>query len=285
VGRGLTVALIGIRPGRRLPLEAYYAFLALKNGVPVGYGGGWFLFGSLDWAMNIFPSFRQGESAFLATQVLRVYRRVFGMRTVVIDRYQLGHENPEALASGAFYFYHRLGFRPRDRAVLRVLDAELARRAEAPAYRSPRAALRRLAGAEVYLTLAGGHAAPERRLRAAEVATLVTRAVGQGFEGDRRRALRECAGRVGRALGASDRASWTPAERRAFAELALVVALLPDLGRWPRAARRALAATMRAKGGPSERAYARRLAAHRRLRAALEALVANHARGTTIGRA
>src|SRR2546428_255087 len=39
-GRGLTFALIGILPDFRLPLEGYYGFLALKNGVPVSYGGG-----------------------------------------------------------------------------------------------------------------------------------------------------------------------------------------------------------------------------------------------------
>ncbi len=39
--RGLRIALIGLEPGQRLPLEAYYAFLVLKNGVPVSYGGGW----------------------------------------------------------------------------------------------------------------------------------------------------------------------------------------------------------------------------------------------------
>jgi len=136
VGRGVRIALFGIQPGFRLPLEGYYAFLALKNGVPVAYGGGWELFGTLDFAINIFASFRQGESAFLAIQLLRVYRRIFGMRTVVVDRYQLGHESTEALRSGSFYFYHRLGFRPRDPDILRVLEAERAKIAGDPSYRS-----------------------------------------------------------------------------------------------------------------------------------------------------
>src|SRR2546422_500955 len=66
-GRGLTFAFIGILPDFRLPLEGYYGFLALKNGVPVSYGGGWELFGTLDFAVNVFASFRQVESAYLAT--------------------------------------------------------------------------------------------------------------------------------------------------------------------------------------------------------------------------
>src|SRR5262249_58739852 len=105
-------------------------------GVPVSYGGGWELFGALDFAINIFPSFRQGESPYLATQLLRGYRWLFGMRTVVIDRYQLGHESTEALRSGSFYFYHRLGFRPRDPGVVATLEQERAENAADPHYPS-----------------------------------------------------------------------------------------------------------------------------------------------------
>ncbi len=40
-GRGLRVALIGLASEFRLPVQAYYAFLLLKNGVPMSYGAGW----------------------------------------------------------------------------------------------------------------------------------------------------------------------------------------------------------------------------------------------------
>lgn len=272
VGRGVRIALFGIQPGFRLPLEGYYAFLALKNGVPVAYGGGWELFGTLDFAINIFASFRQGESAFLAIQLLRVYRRIFGMRTVVVDRYQLGHESTEALRSGSFYFYHRLGFRPRDPDILRVLEAERAKIAGDPSYRSAIPVLKRLAGDEVYLTLPGGHPEPEKRLRATDVAALVARFIAREFAGDRPRAARESAARVRRALGVRSMAAWPTHERRAFEQLALVAALIPDLARWRASDRQALVAVMRAKGGASEYQYARRLDGHRRLQRALEGL-------------
>ncbi len=272
VGRGVRIALFGIEPGFRLPLEGYYAFLALKNGVPVSYGGGWALFGTLDFAINIFASFRRGESAFLATQLLRVYRRIFGMRTVVVDRYQLGHESTEALRSGSFYFYDRLGFRPRDPAILAVLEAERAKIAADPSYRSPIPVLTRLAGDEVYLTLPGGHPAPEKRLRATDVSALVARFIAREFQGDRLRAARESSARVRRALGTTRSAGWTSDERRAFEQMSLVAALIPDLTRWPQSDRAALVAVMRAKGGASEREYARLLDGHRRFRRSLEAL-------------
>ena len=272
-GRGLRLAFIGIEPDFRLPLEAYYGFLALKNGVPVSYGGGWELFGALDFAINIFPSFRQGESPYLATQLLRAYRWLFGMRTIVIDRYQLGHESTEALRSGSFYFYHRLGFRPRDPSVVRTLAEERAKIVADPAYRSPMPALERLAAAEVFLTLPGGHPRPEHRLRATDVAGLVARRVANEYGGDRAGATRDSADRVARVLGAGRRTAWPPGERRAFERMALVAALIPDLAAWPVADRRALVAVMRSKGSGSEMAYARRLDRHRRLRRSLEILV------------
>ena len=271
-GRGLTLAFIGIAPDFRLPLEAYYGFLALKNGVPVSYGGGWELFGTLDFAVNIFASFRQGESAYLATQLLRAYRRIFGMRTVVVDRYQLGHGSTEALRSGSFYFYHRLGFQPRNPDVRRVLETELAKIARDASYRSPVGILERLAGDEVFLSLPGGLAAPEHRLRATDVSALVARFVAREYRGDRVAAVRESAARVGRILSVPSRASWAQSERRAFERMSLVAALIPDLARWPIAARRALVAVMRGKGGPTEMRYARQLDGHRRLRRGLEAL-------------
>ena len=271
-GRGLRLVFIGIQPDFRLPLEGYYGFLALKNGVPVSYGGGWELFGALDFAVNIFASFRQGESAYLATQLLRAYRSIFGMRTIVIDRYQLGHESTEALRSGSFYFYHRLGFRPRDPEVVRTLGQERAKIAADSSYRSPIPTLKRLAAAEVFLTLPGGHAAPERRLRATDVSALVARYVARAFGGDRGRATRDSAERVARALGASRRAAWPAAERRAFERMSLVAVLIPNLTAWSSADRRALLAVMRAKGSGSEIDYARRLDAHRSLRRILETL-------------
>ena len=239
--------------------------------MPVSYGAGWELFGTLDFAINIFASFRQGESALLASEILRGYRRIFGMRTIVVDRYQLGHESTEALRSGSFYFYHRLGFRPRDPAVLRVLAGEEASLAADRSYRSPVPVLKRLAGGEVYLTLPGADPEPEHRLRATDVAGLVAGLVAREFGGDRVAAARESAARARRALGIGRARGWSREERRAFEQLSLVAALIPALARWPAADKRALAALMRAKGGPSELAYARRLDRHRRLRLRLEA--------------
>jgi hypothetical protein len=272
-GRGLRVALIGILPRFRLPLHGYYAYLALKNGVPVGYGGGWQLFGALEVGVNIFESFRRGESAFIVSQVLRAYHQAFGMRVVVVDPYQIGHDNQEALESGAFYFYRHLGFRPRDPAVRRLADAEQDKIDRDVSYRTPLAVLAQLARSEVYLPLSGREPETARRLTASALAALVTGHIARRFEGDRRAAAREAIARVQRALGVRIRGDWPADERRAFEDLAPVATLIPDLERWPAADQRRLVDVMRAKGGPSESRYVRLLDGHARLRKSLEALL------------
>jgi hypothetical protein len=109
---GLSIALFSILPERRLPLESYIGFMMFKNGYPMAYGGGW-LFGNRSLlGINIFESFRGGESAFVFCQLLRSYKQSFGANYFEVEPYQFGKNNPEGLKSGAFWFYYRFGFRP-----------------------------------------------------------------------------------------------------------------------------------------------------------------------------
>jgi hypothetical protein len=284
MGRGLQGVLIGLQPEFRLPFEGYYAFFMIKNGVPVGYGGGWCLFETLEFGYNIFESFRQGESAWILGQVLRAYHHVFRMRTVAVDPYQLGTGNPEALRSGAFYFYQRLGFVPRNAAVREVLAEETRKIARDRGYRSSLAILGRLAREEVCLTLPGGSPAPERRLRARDLAALVTRDVARRHGGDRDAATREAERRVARALGLGRLTGWSGAERQGFRQWAPVVTLVPDLEGWPAASRASLVRMIRAKGGRGEGPYVRSLLGLTRLHRALDALVRAAPRGAAGGR-
>ncbi len=273
-GRGLRIALIGILPAARLPFEGYYAYLALRNGVPVGYGAAWQLVGALELAVNVFEPFRRGESAFILSQVLRAYHRAFGMRTVVVDPYQIGHGNLEALESGAFYFYRHLGFRPRDPAVRRLAETEEAKIAGDPSYRTPLPLLRRLARSEIYLPLSASDPDAEQRVTASALAALVTGHIARRFHGDRRAAAQAASVAVAAAVGGERRRHWPRDERHAFEQLSLLIALIPDLARWPAGDRRRLVQVLRAKGGPSEARYVRLLDGHHRLRRSLEALVA-----------
>jgi hypothetical protein len=267
LGHGLRVGLVGLPARLRLPLDAYYAFLVLKNGVPVSYGAGWHLFGTLELGFNVFESFRHGESAFIASQVFRVYRHLFPVRAVVVDRYQIGHQNEEALRSGAFYFYTRLGFQPEEGGARRLARGELERIARRPGYRSPLAVLRRLAGGDLVLTLSPGAAPP--RVRAGVLATRVGAHIAQRHAGVRAAAVRAATRRLAAAIGARTLPRWRGAERRAFETLALLLDLVPDLEDWSAGDLRALVPIVQGKAAPSERRYAWLMSNHARLRAAL----------------
>ncbi|MEK7837878.1 MAG: hypothetical protein AAB328_07825, partial [candidate division NC10 bacterium] len=283
-GRGLTVALIGLDPAFRLPFEGYYAFFALRNGVPVGYGGAWCLFETMEFGFNIFESFRQGESRLVLGQVLSVFHHVFGIRAVVVDPYQIGHGNAEALRSGAFYFYSRLGFRPHDPEVLALAAQEQEKIARDRAYRSPLPVLRRLVRGEMCLRLPGASRRPEGRIRASQLATLATQHIARRFAGDGAAAVREATSRVSQALGAPGWRRWPPAARAAFERWALLLSLVPDLSRWPAPERRSLLRMIRAKGDTSEAAYVRLMDGHSRLRQALERLVHDAASAASAAR-
>ncbi len=143
LGRGIQVALFPCIPAKKLALEAYVGYLVLKNHVPVAYGGGWVLGRQARFGINVLLPFRGGESAVLLTQLLRVYAHRFGLKCFLVEPFQIGKGNADGIRSGAFWFYWRLGFRPRQPDLLAVARAE-ARRLLAPGTRTAPALLRRL---------------------------------------------------------------------------------------------------------------------------------------------
>ena len=112
VGRGVTIYLWNLPPDRRLPLRAYVAGLTLKNGVPINYIEAIGLCEWMEVGFNTFYTFRGGEAGWIYAQVLRCLCHLMGTTCVSVYPYQLGHDNDEAIESGAFWFYRKLGFRP-----------------------------------------------------------------------------------------------------------------------------------------------------------------------------
>jgi hypothetical protein len=268
-GRGLRIVLVGVLPEFRLPLEGYYCFLALKNGVPVGYGGGGPLLNRLEIAGNIFESFRQGESVWIFSQVFRAFHWLCGSRSFLVPRYQVGYENEEALASGAFWFYHKLGFRPEDPDVLALAADEQTRIKADPAYRSSRATLERLAQSDLSFSLTRAGEQACQLLQPGDLGLLVTQHIAQRFNGDRAAAVRAAIRRITRVLGIAGWRKWPAPERVAMQRLSPIFVLIPDLARWSRAEKRSLVRLIRAKGGHRESEYVRLLQGHARLRQAL----------------
>jgi hypothetical protein len=149
LGRGAAVLICGIEPGRRLPLRAGFGLLLLRNGVPVGYGDAYALGEKLDVSFNVFYAFRDGESAHLYARLLSALGTLLGARVFRADPYQVGRNNEEGIASGAFFFYRRFGFVSADAKLDALARREEAARAADPNRRTSPATLRRLANAAV----------------------------------------------------------------------------------------------------------------------------------------
>jgi hypothetical protein len=271
-GDGLQFACIGVVPEKRLLLEATYGFLTLKNRVPTGYVLCSALFGSSEIAFNVFDTYRGAEAAYFYSRVLAMVRHLFGSDTFTVYPFQLGHENPEGLRSGAWWFYQKLGFRPRDPGVVRLMRRELGRMRSRPGYRSGIATLKRLARENVYLHLDRRRDDVIGLLPLSGVGLHLTRYLARRFGSDRDRASRICGGEAAARLGLRKPPGRSAAERLAWARWSPLLLILPGIERWSAADRRELVRVVLAKGGRRESDFALRFDRHRKLRAAIRRL-------------
>ena len=271
VGRGIQIALAGTEPAFRLPLEVDYAAFIVKNGLPIGYGVGALLFDRVELAINIFDTFRGGEAAYIFAQYLRLFHHHFGVTTFLLRRYQVGHENEEGLAAGAYWFYYKQGFRSFDAKVARLAEEEFAKIQAERRYRTPKRTLRRLALSDMYLCLKPA-VEPYKELSLSRLGLAVTRHIAKLHHGDHTAATQAATRKLAAVLGIPQWTTWPPDEQESFRRLALLFGLIPNLQRWSKGEKKALAEIMRAKGKPSEVDYARRLIVHTRLYEALRKL-------------
>lgn len=186
--RGVAVAIYALAPSRQLPLESYVGYTLFKNGYPAAYGGAWVYGRRALFGINVFPPFRGGESGFVLCQLLRTYRQAFGVDTFEVEPYQYGAGNPEGLTSGAFWFYHRHGFRPVDPDLRALAEREHAKIAAGRGHRSSLATLRRFTESNVELALVAGPSPP----RVADARERVTAMIRDRWGGDRGAALAAC---------------------------------------------------------------------------------------------
>jgi len=267
-GRGTQIYLWGLAPERRLPLRAYLAGFTLKNGVPINYIEGISLFEWMEVGFNTFYAYRDGESAWHYAQALRFLSQLHGVRCISVYPYQLGDGNEEAIASGAFWFYRKLGFRPGRPDVRRLLAGEEKKIASLHGYRTPAATLRKLAVGHVFYELPGAEAGARDAFRTRNIGFRVNRYMADRFGGDAEKMRTITSARLARALG-MNAGGLSGTERTALESFAAVLALVPDFPRWPADQKRKLTAIIRAKAAPDEARYIRLLQSHSRLRAAM----------------
>ncbi|MFO1415700.1 MAG: hypothetical protein U1F10_17755 [Burkholderiales bacterium] len=284
LGEGAALAVIGIAREHRLALETNTGYLLFANGVPIGYGGVTPLFRQANTGINVFDPFRGSEAAFLWTQMLRAFHTLYGSRRFVVNPYQFGAGNAEAIESGAFWFYYRLGFRPAQARTATLAAREVQRMAADRRYRSDRKTLRALASGDLHLDLPGfdrADAFDETLLP--HSGALAARVLAREPAGSRQAAARRIAQRLAAELAIDDYARWPAHERRGFEYLAPIAAGVPTLREWDRGERDAVAAMLRAKGAPQERHYALKAQRAVRFHHALHATLARMAKSGTRG--
>jgi len=268
--RGLQVVLAGVQAEHRAPLGASYFFLVLKNGAPMAYGPAAPLFGACELGINLFPQFRGGEIRYVYSQFMRVLHQVLGIELFYLTRYGMGEDNPDAIASGAFWFYRKLGFQAVNPAVEVLAQEEEARMRANPGHRSDRRTLHRLSHTEAVLDLSGGRRRP---FEFGELGLEVSRAIATEHAGDRPRAVREWGKRARRDLGIRDFSRWSGDEKRALDAFAPILGVLGDVGSWSQRDKTLLIQVIRNKAARSEVAATRGLARHARLEQALRRIV------------
>jgi hypothetical protein len=263
LGRGVRVFVCGVAPARRLPLRAYHAGMFFKNGVPSGYVEGISIAERMEIGFNLYYTFREGETAWIYAKLLALFHQLLGVTCFSVDPYQIGQDNEEAIESGAFWFYRKLGFRPVSPEALRLTQAEERKAAARPGYRTPPRALRVLAQSHMVWEAPGAEQGAWDNFEARKLGMAVARRTRTRYGCNADAARQGAARRLAKALGMSTEAAM------AASNLALIVDLIPDLDRWSVREKKLCRDWLRAKSAAEEAGYLRLLAKNERLRRAL----------------
>jgi hypothetical protein len=272
LGRGVDVFVMGVPAGKRLPLRAYHAAMIFKNGVPVGYFEGLSLFERLESGFNLYYTFRDGETAWLYARILNIFRHLLGVTVFSIDPYQIGFENDEGIESGAFWFYRKLGFRPANPEVMKLVLNEEKKLASRSNYRTTANTLRKLAEGSMIFEL---DKPPDKskpgdwdRFQLRNIGLAVQRRMAAKHGGDAERFQAEAVKELRCMLGTGTN-EWREAELPALSDFAVTLSLVKKLSAWRDIEKRALVRVIRAKAAADESSYLKLMQKHARLRSAM----------------
>jgi len=271
-GRGLTIAVYGMAPDLRLPMETNYGALLMRNGIPIGYGVAAVLFDRVEIAINMFPAFRAGESAYVIEQFFRMFYRHFGSRLFLVRNTQMGYGEEEALHSGAFWFYYKLGFRAVITKVRKLAERENAKAKKRKGYRTPLSTMKRLAISDVFF-----HVDLDKMGKFTETSIInlgykVTDYYTKKCQSNRNFGTIKTVGALSKLLKIKDLSAWTENERVGFNRLAPLIASIPNLGVWSREEKSSLVNIIRAKGSKRERKFVLLSKRHLKFKAVVEKL-------------
>lgn len=266
---GIQFVSYGLQPHARTLLEAMYVFLILKNGLPVGYTQAATLFRSAEVNFNVFDTFRGAETSRIFSFTLAMVRHLFGCDTFIINTQQLGEQNEEALRTGAFWFYHKHGFRSRDAEIRKIVRRELGHKKRNPRHRSNLGTLRRLAGDDLYLATGTARDILVNNLPSAAVGLAAARMLESQASPTDPEGARRCLAAASRLLGCRIDFRLPAAQREMWERWSPVVLALPGVRRWSADNKRRLVDVVNAKGGHHESEFVALFDKHRPLQRAI----------------
>ena len=228
LGKGISIALFGSTVDKRYSLESYIGYLVLKNNIPASYGGGWLFGERCQFGINILEPFRGGESGLIICELLRVYHQYFGANRFLVKPYQFGLHNTEALKTGAFWFYYKLGFRPEDSTLKELAYKEEQAKQQNTSYKSDLSTLKKYTKSNLALTLSStSYPNYDSELLSQKITTYIN----THFDGNRTMALNQCfkALTVGLTISLKD---WKKEDIEYAKEVSLLFCLSPDAKNW-----------------------------------------------------
>lgn len=268
-GDGLQFICIGTIPERRYLLPGLYGFLNLKNGVPTGYFQISVISEMAEVSFNTFSSFRGADAAMTYARALAMTHRLFGIKTFVLDNYQLGHGNKEGLLSGVWWFYYKLGFRPRNKETMQVIRKELTSMKRKPGHRSSLNTLTRLAEDYMYFELDPKQINEDLFPMSWNIAPGISNYLARQFGADREKGIRNCISEALGKLGLRKLPALSADEKQAWEQWAPLIVQLAGIERWSQANKRLLTKIVKAKGSQRESDYIRLFSQHKPLQRAI----------------
>lgn len=189
--RGLDVVLLGMDSTHRLPIDTYIGFFAFKNQIPYAYGGTWLLGSTAKIGLNIFPSYRGGESTWFFAQLMRVYYQEFKPDYFIAEPYQIGRGNPEGIASGAFWFYYKLGFRSLTHSHRLFASKEFDKLSSGKRKKTPKKTLEKLVEDEMVLAINKNIVISKTKFDTMQLSASITHFIRNKFNGNLEKAIQQ----------------------------------------------------------------------------------------------
>lgn len=226
--KGISIALFGSNVDKRYSLESYIGYMVFKNNIPASYGGGWIFGERSQFGINILEAFRGGESSLIICELLRVYHQYFGVTRFVVKPYQFGLNNTEAIKTGAFWFYYKLGFRPENNVLKELALQEETQKLINPNYKSDISTLKKYTKSNLALNLSeSSYPNYDSEILSKRITTYINTA----FEGNREKALTHCFNQLKETL-AIDSRNWKQEDLDYTKQIAVLFCMKPNNKEW-----------------------------------------------------